>query len=71
MTQETQERKEERVSAAVTKDEKSALSWVALTLKEADGISGLLRRMSINEALVLHDELQARLSDHAAVAGAA
>jgi hypothetical protein len=61
MGQETQGKKDDRVTAAVTKAEKQALTWVALTVEGVDGISGLLRRYSIGEALELHDELRAKL----------
>lgn len=61
MSSEMQERKDDTASAAVTKTEKRALAWVALTLDEPDGVSGLLRRMSITDALRLHDEMKAKL----------
>lgn len=65
MPADTQERKDQTATAAVTRTEKDALVWVALTLKEPDGVSGLLRKMSITEALQKHDEMRARIEEPA------
>lgn len=67
MSAESQEGRTETATAAVTKSEKAALVWLALTIEEPGGVSGLLRRMSIADALRMHDELRSRLG----VAGAA
>ena len=66
MSQETQEKKSERASAAVTATEKRKLDWLADTLElhgelEQDGgVSQLMRRYSINDALTLADNMLAR-----------
>lgn len=62
MSVESQEGRTETATAAVTKSEKAALTWLALTIEEPGGVSGLLRRMSIADALRMHDELRARLN---------
>lgn len=61
MAADTQERKDETVSAAVTRTEKQSIAWLALTLNEPDGMSGVLRKMGVNAALEMAADLRSRL----------
>lgn len=63
MTTETQERRSERLTVACTPAEERAARFVALAIGVEDGISGLLRQMSLNEIVAKHAEMQAKLAE--------
>lgn len=53
-----QERKSARVSAAVTPSERLKVHRVANAVDPKGGVSALLRRLSITEALAAYDDLE-------------
>lgn len=59
MPQETQESKTSRLAVACTPSEEHAAKAVALMDKVPDGVSGLLRIMSLNDVIDRYEKIQA------------
>lgn len=55
-----QERRTERLTLAVTPSEKKAAEFVALA-RDTDGVSGLLRELSLTDVLAEHRRMRAAI----------